>query len=351
MRHAGFTCAIVIALCAFPGCRSNTTYRFPTDENEFWARDADASDIKIFEESYKRFAYENAEILSKTHESFDFPVASSYQTGLALLNASEGETYAAAARFLRTTEPDEFSLNQGFGEFMKSYRDSVRSSLWMIWPIQPETPYVKEMAARFRIDTVKLGSVGLTAQKAVNKWMDRFPPELKHSEIRLSKSNQMMSLGGVEFIQDKSHPAKDIFKHSQQRFWIAGGVKAKYEIIFWEVLPNKFLPDFKLYGEKVEPIESPYSQSHFVVSSELDVSQLLAATESERLLGGKNDLRHLSHELVDEAAIPVMNQYTYVKVKLSSPLSLPTDKPIGYMIFKAGDLHQPLIIGKIAPSK
>lgn len=349
MRHAGFTCAIVIALCAFPGCRSNTTYRFPTDENEFWARDADASDIKIFEESYKRFAYENAEILSKTHESFNFPVASSYQTGLALLNASEGETYAAAARFLRTTEPDEFSLNQGFGEFMKSYRDSVRSSLWMIWPIQPETPYVKEMAARFRIDTVKLGSVGLTAQKAVDKWMDRFPPDLKRSEIKLVKTNQMMSLGGVSLFD----PAYTLTAQQspQGDLWMISDAKSPYDLYVWEVKAARFFPDFNKFDTADEWNELTAEPSEFLVSSELDVTPLLAATDSQILLGGKNDFRHLSHELIDQAAIPIMRQYSFTKIKLSNSIKFDKSKTYGYMVCESFDFHQPLIIGKIAPSK
>jgi len=351
MRRAGFTCAILLSLCALTACRSKPIYKFPTDENEFWSRDAAKDDVKIFEDSYNRFAYENAEILAKENDSFDFPVASTYQTGLALLNASEGESYAAAARFLRTDQPDEFSLNQGFGEFLKNLNRGVeiRSSLWMIWPIQVDVSYQKEMAGRFRIDVIRLGSIGITAQKAVERWMDRFPADLVHTDIKLSKANQMVSLGGVVVAPTGDGLTASI--SPQNDLWLIEGVKNGLVVYLWQIKAGNFFPDFDRFNHSDTWSMSSNSRSEFVVSSKLDIAPILRDVQSGGLMGGRNDFRHLSSELIDEAAIPIIDQYSYSKIQLLNPLDLPKDKAVGYMICDGANRDQPLIIGKIAPNK
>ncbi|QYK53380.1 MAG: hypothetical protein KF824_00480 [Fimbriimonadaceae bacterium] len=346
MRRTGFNCAILLSLCTLGACRSKPIYKFPTDENEFWSREAAHDDIQIFNDSYIRFANENAEILAKSNDSFDFPVASSYQTGLALLNATEGESYTAAARFLRTDQPDEFSLNQGFGEFLKATRHSVdvRSSLWMIWPIQVDVSFQKEMAGRFQIDTIRLGSIGITAQKAVKRWMDRFPPEIAEKNVELTKANQMIGLGGTVF--EPTGSSRKLVKGDSGY----SAVSDSFEIYFWEPTKDRFMPDLSsLRSSKGVDSAATSNPSVFVVASELDLAPLIRASQSERLLSGKNDFRHLSIELIDEASIPVLRQFTYTKIKLQNTLST-GEKPLGYAIYmKGSDL--PIIIGKIAPNK
>lgn len=345
MRRTGFNCAVLLSLCALGACRSKPIYKFPTDENKFWSREAAPDDVQIFNDSYLRFANENAEILAKSNESFDFPVASSYQTGLALLNATEGESYVAAARFLRTDQPDEFSLNQGFGEFLKATRNSiqVRSSFWMIWPIQVDVSYQKEMAGRFQLDTIRLGSIGITAQKAVQRWMDRFPTEIAEKKVELTKSNQMIGLGGTVF--EPTDSSRNLIKSDS-------GYSAdsdSFEIYFWEPAKDRFMPDLSsLKNSKGVGDNASTQPSTFVVASELDLAPLIKASQSEGLLIGKNDFRHLSIELIDEASIPVLRQFTYTKIQFENSLAI-GEKPLGYAIYIKGS-KLPIIIGKIAPN-
>lgn len=355
MRHWGFACAILLSLYGLSACRSKPVYKFPTDENKLWSPEVANSQIRVFEESYKRFAYENAEILAKSNDSFDFPVVSSYQTGLALLNATEGESYAAAARFMRTDEPDEFNLNQGFGKFL-NFNDhcfEARSSLWMIWPIQVDISYQREMAGRFKIDTIRLGSTGITAQNAVKRWMDRFPPDMKKSKVELIKSNQMIGLGGSVFIKDYlTHP----LLKSGTSYKAFENKEAQFEIFFWEPKPDQFMSDIDSLAEQKWDRPSANVVANipdFKVDSQLDLTPLIRATQSERLLDGKNDFRHLSVELIDEAGVPVMKQFTYAKIKFDKKI-VSGDKPLGYAICVRGFVggrRMPIIIGKIAPNK
>ena len=358
MRRKILPLTLLIAALSLTACRSNTTYKFPTHENEFKVRKIDAEDIRIFNESYLEFAKQNSAILSKSNDNFAFPVVSTYQTALTLLSAAETETYNEVARILYTDAPDDYSLVQGLNNLIAPYTtaptDNFKfgASIWMVWPIVLEPDFQDESAARIGSDVIRLGSFGLTAQRSVQRWLDRY--DLETPAPKFDRSSPMMALGAIsatiqiEFSKDESNG---------DPYWLgfctnADQSDSPFRVLAWPASLGVALPDDNvsrslLANEK--PNSPPGPKETKTIATQLDITPLIKSVNSETLLNGPNDFRNMSVEVIpqgDKIGIPLMTQYTRLNLSISG--INPFSEPINYAIYdkKTG---LPLIVGKSTP--
>lgn len=343
------------ALCAviFTACNSSTTYKFPTDTFPLKPRVPAQEDLSAFYSSYNSFAEQNANELAQENDNFLFPVVSAYQSGLAILASAEGKSYQQAAKFLRTDSPDEYPLVQCFNPILiglnKNTNLKFGSSLWMIWPIPLQKPFVAEIAEKTGTDIIYLGNTGITAQRAMDRWLNRFKPETNIPNPGFEQNEPILNIG-VTTLKGKFNFAK-ITLPQKNSAWVAKS--SQLALVAWPIDDETFYPsqDFIKQMLQVKAPEIQVGPDGFGQPFVTDLAQLYKSIDCNQILSGPNDFRNLSIEITpkgDPIGIPFLKQYAELSINVHGEIPFHEKQPIGYAIFdiKSGI---PLLVGKHSP--
>ncbi len=342
MRFATLAGISLICAATLTACRSNTTYKIPTRENDLVERNADPTEQVEFEQNYRDFAIFCKTNLLKTEETNLLPVLSGYQSFLTLLAASEGDTYNQVAQVLQTNAPDEYSLVQGFNGLIRTHNlekspqaktpTQFGSSFWMIWPILVEPPFAEEMAARIRTDVVRLGSTGITAQNAIQDWLDQFLPQTVARKPGLTRENPVINLGVTQITASFELTAST---KSNGRTW--QGDSADGLLTF----------SAECFG-KSSPQRTPEKTE--VLTSKVDFTELIRAAKSDQLITGPNDFRNMSIDLIpqaDPAGVAQMIHSATINLTISGSNPFAQNSTFTFEI-KDKRTGLPLILGKFS---
>ncbi len=310
---------LVFCVLALAGCPSST-YVSPTEKYTFRAREPVDNDVEIFRRNYLSFAAKTADSLPKIagKKPVAISLVGTYQIGLALLSGAESQSFGAVTSLLASDQADEFSLNQGFSDWLGRLRGSdairVRSSMWMIWPMKLEEPFVKDMAEHNDVDIIRLGSVGLTAERAVDTWMKRATgdPAAVHPK---PFSKRVMSLGvAVTALTINPEPARATF------FRIGDATGAEIPInspglklFAWpaqgataQSMLNE-LPDTSKSGEK-------FTIPSLTLPAKFDLESLIEQHGAASLFEGQNDFRNMSVEITGDYKLGPIWQHMNLQV-------------------------------------
>lgn len=92
----------------------------------------------------------------------------------ALLRASDGETYKQLSRTLQIPADDDLTyhvvLRRRLADLNKISDYQHAASIWMVWPVTPNSGYVNEMAKYLEVDVYRLGSARMGARKELERW-------------------------------------------------------------------------------------------------------------------------------------------------------------------------------------
>lgn len=328
---------LVFCALALAGCPSNT-YVSPTEKYTFRAREPVDNDVEIFRRNYLAFAEKTADSLPKIAR--EKPVAISlvgiYQLGLALLSGSESQSFAAVTSLLASDQADEFSLNQGFSDWLGRLRKSesirVRSSMWMIWPMKLEEPFVKDMAEHNDVDIIRLGSVGLTAERALDAWMKRATsdPEAVHPK---PFSKRVMTLGvAVTALELEPNPDQALFFQVGETPMAeiptgADGLRL-FALKSREMLPAllRQLPSTDQAGEK-------FTIPSLNLPPKTQLDSLIEQQGASSLFEGQNDFRNMSVEIAGDYKLGPIWQH----MNLSIPGEKSTTGPTWFVLWDANE--------------
>jgi hypothetical protein len=276
----------LIPLLALTACWNDTEYRFASETTPLIERNPDPEDLKLFNESFKKFANDHTELIAKSGQDFAFPVFSAYQTGLTLLAASEGDSYVNAALFLRTKAPDEYSLVQGYNQMSRhlAKTESIKfgACLWMIWPIPLHANFENDMAQRLGADLVQLGSVGQTSVQALDRWNARFTPKLKAAT--LDRSEPMIATAALNLT------TSDQIQVSTQGE-VTSAMSKDFVVLTWPATTGQFFPND--FNPNPEPGQAK-SATQFVSISNIQILESVP----DPIRSGPNNFPHLSAEIV-----------------------------------------------------
>lgn len=330
-RTVGF--AIYAGVLALAGCGPAITYRFPTGDNPPKPTRQTDQDAKLFRENYNLFAQNLAHWADSQPDTELIPILSSYQTGLIFLTAAETKGYENAANFLRTNEPDDYSLTVGFGALPNSTKTLARSSLWMIIPVKLESRFIKDSAENLNADVIRLGSTGLTAQRAVNKWVASFDPPIEIRAPKLDRARPVVSLGGMSIT---FQPATDSFQSGEGWWRIAG--QQDLTLLIWNA------------DSPMPSISKPTGQAPIGEAKEwhttLDLADYARSVHAGGLLEEENDFRNLSVELRNDGAIAELTQYARLEAPLPKEIA-----PGDYRLAVFSSEGLPLMLGRISIGK
>ncbi|ARU40275.1 hypothetical protein CCB80_03615 [Armatimonadetes bacterium Uphvl-Ar1] len=332
-----FLCAISLT-----ACRSNTTYKIPTRENSLVERTADPTEQAEFEQNYRDFANSCKINLLSSEETQILPVLSGYQSFLTLLAGSEGDTYNQVAQVLQTNAPDEYSLVQGFNGLIRTQNiekspqektpTQVGSSFWMIWPILVEPPFAEEMAARIRTDVVRLGSTGITAQNAIQNWLDQFLPQTVARKPGLTRENPIINLGVTQITASFELKATT---NSDGTTWQGDSA-------------DGLLTFSANSSGKTSSQQTPMKNEQ--ITSKVDFTELIRAAKSDQLITGPNDFRNMSIDLIpqaDPAGVAQMFHSATIHLSISGSNPFAQSTTFTFEI-KDKKTRLPLILGKVS---
>jgi hypothetical protein len=343
------------AILAFSltACNSKTTYNFPTDTTPLRLRTPAEEDYQVFYNSYGAFAKQNANELATQKEDFLFPVLSTYQSGLSILASAEGKSYQKAAKFLRTDAPDEYPLIQCFNPMLidlkKRENLKVGSSLWMIWPIPLQKPFVAEIAEKTGTDIIYLGSVGLTARRAMDRWLVKFQPEIKIENPGYERYESIISLGVTALHQNFAVTKTETADLKEA--WVAKN--DDFTFVAWIATPTDFFPSAKVLHLLLDAHSksSTNTPEEFKFTDETNITESLKALDCNQLLRGPNDFRNLSVEIIpegDRIGIPYLRQHAEINLSITGDNPFNQKLPIGYAVLDT-KTELPLLIGKHTP--
>lgn len=346
MRTAKTMPLLVFAFFCLASCRSNTTYKIPTQIYAPTARQADADDLAQFRRSYLAFSQYCGSEFSRQDGGFAFPIVTAYQTGLTLLAASEGKTFTEAATFLHTDSPDEYPLVQGFNDLYiplvqpENHQMKFGSAVWMIWPTPMQTEFQTEMAERIGSDVVRLGNAGITPHNVMAAWIHQFIYKAKAPDF--DKSDPIVCTGALS-VTFNSPLAKN------GDIW--GAKDGNLIFLAWEDKDLWQLPA-ESYLKQVVNFESAPGPSpvETVIEGEADLLPMAKALGLEKLITGPNDLRNLSVEIIpqgDEIGVAIMRQYLSIKIDgTTGPPS--KGEPFRWALYDRRT-SLPLAIGRFVP--
>ncbi|MFM9874079.1 MAG: hypothetical protein ACKVQS_11525 [Fimbriimonadaceae bacterium] len=341
---------IAIALTA---CNSSTTYKFPTDTTPLRPRTPAQEDYQAFYNSYNEFAKQNVNEIALQKDHFLFPVLSSYQSGLTILASSEGKSYQQAAKFLRTDAPDEYPLIQCLNPILINLKTNkslkVGSSLWMIWPIPLQKPFISEMAEKTGTDIIYLGSVGLTAQRAMDRWLRQFQPEVTIKNPGFERNESITSMGVTTFTTTFQVAKTKTMNGSDA--WI--GKSENTAFIAWPTNSDQFFPNQKFFHLLLQGKDEPTNStaSNFTFADQTNLTESLRSLGCNQLLDGPNDFRNLSVEIIpegDNIGIPFLQQNAAINLSISGDNPFKQSRTIGYAIIDT-ESEIPILIGKYTP--
>jgi len=334
-------------------CNSKTTYSFPTETISMRARTPAQEDFQPFYNSYNAFVKQNADEHAIENDNFLFPVLSSYQTGLTILASAESKSYQEAARFLRTDAPDEYPLVQCFNPILidlkKRQNLKFGSSLWMIWPIPLEKPFSFEMAEKLSSDIIRLGNTGVTAHNAMDRWLQKFEPEIKIKNPGLERNESIMSVGVTTLTLNLSLSKTET--PDGQKVWIA--TDDQFAFVAWKADNNLNILSPKQFHLLLQNIISPHpgKESRFVTNHETNLTKSLEALDCNQILTGPNNFRNLSVEIIpegDRIGIPYLRQHAALTLNFQGENPFEGSEPISYAVLDKKS-EMPILIGKHTP--
>lgn len=313
MRTAKTMPLLAFAFFCLASCRSNTTYKIPTQIYAPTARQADADDLAQFRKSYLAFSQYCGSEFSRQDGGFAFPVVTAYQTGLTLLAASEGKTFNELATFLHTDSPDEYPLVQGFNDLYiplvqpENHQIKFGSAVWMIWPTPMQKEFQTEMAERIGSDVVRLGNAGITPHNAMAEWIHRFIYKAKAPDF--NKSDPIVCTGALSAtFRTPLVKVGDIW----------GAKDGNLIFLAWDDRGLWQLPADSYLKQVAKQDSAPRQESAgTVLAEEVDLLPMAKALGLEKLITGPNDLRNLSVEIIpqgDEIGVAIMRQYLSIKI-------------------------------------
>lgn len=342
MRITTFAGISFLCAASLTACRSNTTYRIPTRENILVERIGDPTEQAEFEQNYRDFAIFCKNNLLNSEETTLVPILSGYQSFLTLLAASEGDTYNQVAQVLQTNAPDEYSLVQGFNGLIRTQNlekspqektpTQVGSSFWMIWPILVEAPFAEEMAARIRTDVVRLGSTGITAQNAIQDWLDQFLPQTAARKPGLTRENPIINLGVTQIT------ASFVLTSTSN----SNGTT-------WQGDSSDGLLTFSAESSS-KSSSQPTPKKTETLTSKVDFTDLIRAAKSDQLITGPNDFRNMSIDLIpqaDPAGVAQMIHSSTINLSISGSNPFAQSTTFTFEI-KDKKTRFPLILGKVS---
>ncbi len=328
-RSFGF--AICAGLLALSGCGPAKTYRFPTGDHPPQPGRATPEDEALFRQNYHVFAAEFSDWANQNTEAELVPVLSAYQTGLILLSAAESRGYQNAAHFQRTLEPDDYALTAGFSMIKSADKQLARSSLWLVLPVKVEDRFIEDSARNLNADIMRLGNAGLTAERAVETWLNRFNPQLNVTPPALELTRPIIALGGTAMdFQPKSVEFQII-----ESGWRISDSEDR-TLLIWRA--SESMPKFDQKAAGSHPIGEVKTWQ-----SALNLKPYAEAVGADGLFREENDFRNLSVEFRGDGVISEITQYAALRAPLPKNLA-----PGNYHLAVISSEGLPYLLGRFS---